>query len=108
MLPTRRRPLTDAAALAAAYQQINSSVGALSTATLQADSRALASGSASDDTQYADTQAALPDRDRRDRLATEMKDALAGPRRGRSSTTAQSTSLIAQARNLLRMADRIG
>ena len=101
--------LTDAAALAAAYQQINSSVGALSTATLQADSQALASGSASDDTQYADTQAALQKiADRRDRLATEMKDALARAAAGQMLNHGTSTSLIAQARNLLRMADQIG
>jgi hypothetical protein len=101
--------LTDAAALTAAYQQINSSVGALSTATLQADSQALASGSAGDDTRFADTEAALQKiADRRDRLATEMKDALARAAAGQKLNHGTSTSLIAQARNLLRMADQLG
>ncbi len=101
--------VTDAAPLAAAYQQINSSVGALSTTTLLADSRALASGSAGHDTQYADTEAALQKiADRRDRLATEMKDALAQAAAGHQLNHGTSTSLIAQARNLLRKADQIG
>jgi hypothetical protein len=101
--------LTDAAALTAAYQQVNSSVGALSTATLQADSQALASGSAGDDTRFADTEAALQKiADRRDRLATEMKDALARAAAGQKLNHGTSTSLIAQARNLLRMADQLG
>ena len=101
--------LTDAEELAAAYQMINSSVGALSTTTLQADSKALASGSASDDTQFADTESALQKiADRRDRLATEMKDALARAAAGQKLNHGTSTSLIAQARNLLRMADQIG
>jgi len=50
------------AALAAAYQQVNSSVGAFGTDTLLASSRALASGSASDDSAYAAVDARLLER----------------------------------------------
>jgi hypothetical protein len=101
--------LTETAPLAAAYQQINSSVGALATATLIADSQALASGSPGDDGQYAATKAALTKiANRRDRLATEMKAALAQAAAGQPVSHGRSTELIARARNLLRKARQIG
>ena len=61
------------------------SVGPLATATLIADSLALAGGSPGHDRQYAATEAALTRiADQRDRLATQMK-AGAGPRGRRHS-----------------------
>ncbi|HZC52632.1 MAG TPA: hypothetical protein VE441_09055, partial [Mycobacterium sp.] len=66
--------LRDTQLLAAAYQQINSSVGAFATDTLIADSAALASGSATDDTAYVTEQAKLRHLvDARDALAGQMK-----------------------------------
>ncbi len=101
--------LTGTQALAAAYQRINSSVGPLATTTLIADSRALASGSAGDDSRYADTEAALQKiADRRDRLATEMKAALARAASGHAVSHGTSTALVARADALLRKAERIG
>jgi hypothetical protein len=101
--------LTRTEALAAAYQRINSSVGPLATTTLIADSRALAGGSATDDGQYADTEAALLKiADRRDRLATQMKAALADAAAGHPVSHGTSTQLVARADALLRKAERIG
>jgi hypothetical protein len=95
--------LSDVADVAAAYRQINSSVGAFATDTLIADSRALASGSAADDTQFTTTQAALLDlANRRDRLAADMKAVLAAAAAGQSPRThGQIVSLLARARGLL-------
>jgi hypothetical protein len=101
--------LAGTASLTAAYHAINSSVGPLATATLQADSRALASGSAGHDSRYADTQAALQKiADRRDRLATEMKAALGAAAAGHPVDTGTRTELIARARNLLWKAEQLG
>ncbi len=58
-------------ALEEVYQQVNSSVGAFATATLRADSAALASGSAGDDSAFTREQARLT------RLA-DARDAWAG------------------------------
>jgi hypothetical protein len=101
--------LTDAQALGAAYRQINSSVGALATITLQADSQALAGGSPGSDSRYDAVEAALTKiADRRDVLATEMKAALARAAAGHQLSHGESQSLIARADNLLRKAGNIG
>jgi hypothetical protein len=64
--------------LAAAYQQINSSVGRFATDTLIADSKALASGSATNDSAYQCEQNVLSHlANARDALATLMKRTLA-------------------------------
>jgi hypothetical protein len=92
----------------ALYRQINSSVGAFATDTLIADSAALASGSASDDTRYTTEQATLADlADHRDKVATQMKATLAraalgiAPSRGEvQSEASQATALLRQAGNL--------
>jgi hypothetical protein len=95
--------------LAKAYRAINSSVGPLATATLQADSLALASGTAGHDRQYAATEKALQKiADARDRLATDMKEALARAAAGHAPSHGKATSLEAHARVLLRQAQRIG
>jgi hypothetical protein len=100
--------LVDAEALGAAYQQINSSVGALATVTLEADSAALASGSSGDDSRYDATEAALTKiADRRDRLATQMKSALAQAAAGRPLRHGEMQSLIARAHDLVRKASRL-
>jgi hypothetical protein len=60
--------------LASLYHQLNSSVGAFATATMIADTRALASGSAGDDSTYLRTVQALARLDRwRDAIAEIMK-----------------------------------
>jgi hypothetical protein len=95
--------------LATAYRAINSSVGPLATVTLQADSKALASGSAGSDTTYADTEAALQKiANRRDRLATEMKAALSGAAAGHPVDAGTRADLIARAEALLRKAEKVG
>ncbi|MDL9981271.1 hypothetical protein [Microbacterium candidum] len=87
------------------YQQINSSVGAFATDTLIAESRALASGSAMDDSQYAQTAATLADlADHRDRVAAQMKQVLAAAAAGAMPSHGTLTSLSAQATALLRQA----
>jgi hypothetical protein len=70
--------------LAKGYAQINSSVGEFATDTLIADSKALASGSASDDSAYQAEQRALQRlADDRDRAAARIKDMLADAAAGR-------------------------
>jgi hypothetical protein len=93
------------AELASVYQQINSSVGAFATDTLIADSKALASGSASDDTTYANEQATLADlADHRDRVATLMKATLARAALGIAPSHGELQSELSQGRALLRQA----
>jgi hypothetical protein len=101
--------LQASAPLAAAYHAINSAVGPLATATLEADSQALASGSPGHDRQYARTEAALRViADQRDRLAEEMKLALARAAAGHGLSKGASTALVAQGRHLLLSAARLG
>jgi len=101
--------LADARALGAAYHRINSAVGPLATITLQADTKALASGSAGHNARYVATEAALTRlADRRDELATRMKTALAGAAAGHGISHGDSRSLVARADALLREAGRIG
>ncbi|HET6208969.1 MAG TPA: hypothetical protein VFD94_01225 [Jatrophihabitans sp.] len=95
-------------ALAAAYQQLNSSVGQFATNTLIADSRALASGSASDDTAFTDEQATLLDlANGRDRVAAKMKAVLIAAAAGDAPSHGQLTSLQAQARELIARSARL-
>ncbi|HEY6961960.1 MAG TPA: hypothetical protein VI408_08755 [Gaiellaceae bacterium] len=73
-LPSHLGRTTD---LATVYDQLNSSVGAFATDTLIADTRALASGSSTDDSEYQAEQALLrPLADERDALATDIKQML--------------------------------
>ncbi|HZC53428.1 MAG TPA: hypothetical protein VE441_13140 [Mycobacterium sp.] len=97
--------LTGTAQLAAAYQQINSSVGAFATDTLLADSTALASGSAGDDTRYVAEQQTLATlADHRDQLAALMKATLARAAAGIAPARGELTAELVQAQGLLRQA----
>jgi hypothetical protein len=74
ILTHRTGALAETESLAAAYQQLNSSVGAFATDTLIADSAALASGSATDDSAYQREQRRLGElASARDVLAGAMK-----------------------------------
>jgi hypothetical protein len=91
--------------LAALYRQLNSSVGAFATDTLLAESSALASGSATDDTTFADTEEVLLHlADARDALATQIKAVLAAAANGQLPPHGQLTSLTARGTALLRQA----
>jgi hypothetical protein len=94
--------------LAGLYQQLNSSVGSFATATLIAESRALASGSTTDDRQYAATESALLDlANHRDRVAGQMKVVLAAAAAGKAPSHGTLTSLTAQGTALLRQAQHL-
>ena len=98
-------PLAAAAELAAGYDQVNSSVGQFATDTLIADSKALASGSSSDDTAYAAEQDALQQlADDRDAAAQQMKNTLSAAAAGTTPNHGQITSGLAHVRELLRRA----
>ena len=95
-------------ALAGAYQAINSSVGPLATLTLEADSAALASGSATGDARFTATEAALARiLQERDALAGQMKAVLEAAARGADPSHGASRNLIAHADHLLREAGRL-
>ena len=95
-------------ALAEVYRQLNSSVGEFGTDTLLASSAALASGSASDDSEYTRIESALTDlANRRDALAAQIKGVLANAAAGHSVSTAQVRGLGAQAQQLLDAAHRL-
>jgi hypothetical protein len=88
--------------LAAAYQQLNSAVGQFATDTLMADTAALASGSSSNDSTFAWEQRVLSWLvGARDRVATQMKVALAGAAEGRQLPHGTVISLTVRARLLL-------
>jgi hypothetical protein len=94
--------------LGALYRQINSSVGEFATNTLIADTKALASGSASDDSTYATEQETLAGlADHRDRVASLMKVTLARAALGITPGRGELTSEIAQARALLRQSAQL-
>jgi len=100
--------LTQVAELGELYQQINSSVGEFATDTLIADSNALASGSASDDSRYADEQDTLAEMAaHRDRVATLMKATLARAAMGIAPSHGEMQSEMAQARALLKQAAQL-
>jgi hypothetical protein len=72
-------PLQQTAGLGACYKQLNASVGTFGTDTLLASTAALASGSSSDDQKFTATTAALTSlAERRDALASDVKQLLDG------------------------------
>ncbi|HKC27464.1 MAG TPA: hypothetical protein VKB75_05585, partial [Jatrophihabitans sp.] len=100
--------LTGTDELAQMYQQLNSSVGAFATDTLIADSAALASGTATDDTKYLDEQETLQHLAKsRDKLAGEMKVVLAAAANGEQPSHGTVTSELARGRALLRQAHEL-
>ncbi len=102
------RSLRQARTLGAAYRQINSAVGVLATATLEAESAALASGSPGHDEAYDATQAALTHlADQRDALATQMKALLAQAANGNAVHRGSRSDLMARALHLVRRSDRL-
>ena len=100
--------LAATAGLAAGYDQINSSVGEFATDTLIADTKALASGSSSDDSAYATEQATLLQlADDRDQAAQQIKDTLSAAAAGHMPSRGQVTSGLAHVRELLRRAAQL-
>jgi hypothetical protein len=90
------------AAVAKGYDQINSSVGQLATDTLIADTKALASGSSSDDSAYATEQATLTQLAQdRDAAATKIKVLLTNAANGITPSHGQVTSSLALENSLL-------
>jgi hypothetical protein len=101
-------PLAAATELAAGYDQVNSSVGLFATDTLIADSKALASGSSSNDAAYAAEQKALRQlADDRDTATQQMKDTLSAAAAGKMPNHGKITSGLAHVRELLRRASAL-
>jgi hypothetical protein len=97
--------LAGAAQLAAGYDQIESSVGQFGTDTLIADTKALASGSGSDDSVFANEQATLETlAGDRDTAAAKIKKELSDAAAGHALSKGQLTSGLAQVKELLRRA----
>jgi hypothetical protein len=96
------------AALAAGYDQINSSVGQFATDTLIAESKALASGSATDDTVYSAEQATLTDlANDRDAAAAKIKDVLSNAATGQIPNHGAVVSGLAHVKELLNRAHKL-
>jgi len=99
--------MVDTEEFAAAYQQLNSSVGQFATDTLRADSAALASGSSGDDGEYQKEQKTLLIlANARDALAAQMKQLLANVDDGYRPAFGTVISELVLAKVLLREADR--
>jgi hypothetical protein len=100
--------LAATADLANGYTQINSSVGRFATDTLTADTKALASGSAADDTAYTSEQGQLKDlADDRDAAATTIKKVLAAAAAGQMPNHGQVVSGQAHVKELLARAQKL-
>jgi hypothetical protein len=94
--------------LAAAYDQLESSVGQFGTDTLIADTKALASGSGSDDSAYQAEQATLRKlADDRDRVATKVKHVLTVAAHSQGLRHGEVRTDLALIRNLLQRADAL-
>jgi hypothetical protein len=102
-------PLAETAELAAGYDQINSSVGQFATDTLIADTKALASGSGTDDSAFNAEQKALKAlADDRDTLAADIKVMLANAAAGQAPKNHGAVqSTMSHVKNLLKSADRL-
>jgi hypothetical protein len=107
-LTTVPSALQATADLAAGYDQINSSVGQFATDTLIADTRALATGSSSDDSAYQAVQATLLQlANDRDQAAQQIKNTLSAAAAGTTPNHGQVTSGLAHVRELLRRAAQL-
>jgi hypothetical protein len=99
------RALAATADLAKGYAQINSSVGQFATDTLIADTKALASGSASNDSAYQAEQETLRQlADDRDRAAARIKQTLADAAAGHVPRNGEIQSGLAHVKELLKRA----
>jgi hypothetical protein len=97
--------LAATADLAKGYAQINSSVGQFATDTLLADTKALSSGSASDDAAYAAEQLTLKQlADDRDQAAAKIKETLANAAVGHVPSHGEIQSGLAHVKELLKRA----
>jgi hypothetical protein len=97
--------LAATADLAKGYAQINSSVGQFATDTLIADTKALASGSASNDSAYRAEQQTLRQlADDRDRAAARIKQTLADAAAGHVPRNGEIQSGLAHVKELLKRA----
>ncbi len=100
--------LAATAQLDAGYDQIESSVGQFGTDTLLADTRALASGSSSDDSAFETEQETLGQlADDRDTAVAKIKKVLNDAAAGITPNHGQVTSGLALVRELLARADRL-
>jgi hypothetical protein len=100
--------LAETQALAAGYDQINSSVGQFATDTLIADTNALASGSSADDKAFAAEQSALAElANDRDAAATKIKGVLSDAAAGHAPSHGDIASGLAHVRELLNRADKL-
>jgi hypothetical protein len=100
--------LAATADLAKGYDQINSSVGQFATDTLIADSKALASGSASDDSAYAAEQETLQElADDRDQFAAKIKQTLADAAAGTMPNRGEIQSGLSHVKELLKRAQTL-
>jgi hypothetical protein len=94
--------------LAAGYDQIESSVGQFATDTLIADTRALASGSSSDDTAYEDEQNTLGQlADDRDAAVAKIKKVLNDAAAGHEPKHGEVQQDLALVNDLLQRADAL-
>jgi hypothetical protein len=98
--------LQQLAALGACYKQLNASVGSFGSNTLVASTSALGSGSATSDGSYVNTTASLSSlADRRDRLATQIKNELDGAEfHGSFPSNATVGSQLGSCQDLLKQA----
>src|SRR5262249_48908940 len=97
--------LAATADLAKGYDQINSSVGQFATDTLTADSKALASGSASDDSAYTAEQTTLQQlADDRDQAAAKIKQTLTDAAAGTMPNNGEIQSGQSHVKELLKRA----
>jgi len=102
------RALAATAQLAAGYDQIESSVGQFGTDTLLADTKALASGSSSDDSAYqTEQQTLLKLANDRDRVVTKIKKALNGAAHNQGLHHGQVRHYLSLVNNLLQRADAL-
>jgi predicted transcriptional regulator len=100
--------LAATADLAKGYDQINSSVGAFGTDTLIADTKALASGSTSDDSAFAAEQQALQQlADDRDSAAAKIKQTLADAAAGNMPNHGEIQSGLSHVKELLKRAHEL-
>jgi hypothetical protein len=102
------RALAATAQLAAGYDQIESSVGQFATDTLIADTKALASGSSSDDSAYqAEQQTLLKLANDRDRVVTKIKKVLNGAAHNQGLHRGQVRHYLSLVNKLLQRADAL-